>query len=148
MLKQAYDSRELLEEQIAEGRRNRKEAGNKYGQYIPFCEIFATNICDRFLRLYNRDGTRHPHNAVAVLAPHLYCLLVGPFGVDGQLGVDEQRICGPVLELGDFEAGNMECDGLEEHLRRQGAVNETFCNNMRIDTRESFGSRTRVAFDL
>ncbi|KAK0228570.1 mitotic checkpoint regulator, MAD2B-interacting-domain-containing protein [Armillaria fumosa] len=31
MLKEAYENRELLEDKIAEGRRNRKEAGNKYG---------------------------------------------------------------------------------------------------------------------
>jgi len=31
LLKQAYDNREALEEQIAQGKRNRKEAGNKYG---------------------------------------------------------------------------------------------------------------------
>ena len=32
LLKQAYDNREALEEQIAQGKRNRKEAGNKYGK--------------------------------------------------------------------------------------------------------------------
>jgi len=31
LLVEAYQNREALEEQIAEGRRNRKEAGNKYG---------------------------------------------------------------------------------------------------------------------
>ena len=147
MLKQAYDSRELLEEQIAEGRRNRKEAGNKYGQYI-FVQICATYICDRFLRLYNGDDTRHAHNSIVILAPHLYRLLVGPFGVNGQLSVGKERICGPVLELGDLEAGHVECDGFKEHLRRQWAVDETFCDIMRIDMRGSFRSRTRVALDL
>ena len=34
LLKQAYDNREALEEQIAQGKRNRKEAGNKYGKHI------------------------------------------------------------------------------------------------------------------
>lgn len=34
LLKEAYENREALEERIAEGRRNRKEAGNKYGQSI------------------------------------------------------------------------------------------------------------------
>ncbi|KAK0197077.1 mitotic checkpoint regulator, MAD2B-interacting-domain-containing protein [Armillaria mellea] len=33
MLKEAYENRELLEDKIAEGRRNRKEAGNKYGKH-------------------------------------------------------------------------------------------------------------------
>jgi len=31
LLADAYANREALEEKIAEGRRNRKEAGNKYG---------------------------------------------------------------------------------------------------------------------
>ncbi|KAF8921260.1 mitotic checkpoint regulator, MAD2B-interacting-domain-containing protein [Mucidula mucida] len=31
LLKEAYENREALEDRIAEGRRNRKEAGNKYG---------------------------------------------------------------------------------------------------------------------
>jgi len=31
LLNEAYENREALEERIAEGRRNRKEAGNKYG---------------------------------------------------------------------------------------------------------------------
>ena len=31
LLKEAYENREALEEQIAQGKRNRKEAGNKYG---------------------------------------------------------------------------------------------------------------------
>jgi len=31
LLTEAYTNREALEERIAEGRRNRKEAGNKYG---------------------------------------------------------------------------------------------------------------------
>jgi len=31
LLSEAYQNREALEERIAEGRRNRKEAGNKYG---------------------------------------------------------------------------------------------------------------------
>lgn len=31
MLHEAYANREALEDQIAQGRRNRKEAGNKYG---------------------------------------------------------------------------------------------------------------------
>jgi len=37
MLKEAYDNREALEEKIAEGKRNRKEAGNKYGASISSC---------------------------------------------------------------------------------------------------------------
>jgi hypothetical protein len=32
LLNEAYENREALEERIAEGRRNRKEAGNKYGE--------------------------------------------------------------------------------------------------------------------
>jgi len=33
LLVEAYQNREALEEKIAEGRRNRKEAGNKYGAF-------------------------------------------------------------------------------------------------------------------
>jgi hypothetical protein len=32
LLSEAFENREALEERIAEGRRNRKEAGNKYGE--------------------------------------------------------------------------------------------------------------------
>ncbi|KAH9484247.1 hypothetical protein JR316_0003727 [Psilocybe cubensis] len=34
LLKEAYENREALEERIAQGKRNRKEAGNKYGKYL------------------------------------------------------------------------------------------------------------------
>jgi proline-rich protein PRCC len=42
LLKEAYENREALEERIAQGKRNRKEAGNKYGQSLitqlrPWC---------------------------------------------------------------------------------------------------------------
>jgi hypothetical protein len=33
LLKEAYENREALEEKIAQGKRNRKEAGNKYGMH-------------------------------------------------------------------------------------------------------------------
>jgi proline-rich protein PRCC len=36
LLAEAYQNREVLEEKIAEGRRNRKEAGNKYGAFTAF----------------------------------------------------------------------------------------------------------------
>jgi len=36
LLNEAYQNREALEERIAEGRRNRKEAGNKYGMACAF----------------------------------------------------------------------------------------------------------------
>ncbi|KAF8625793.1 hypothetical protein AX15_005180 [Amanita polypyramis BW_CC] len=35
LLRDAYQNRDALEDKIAEGRRNRKEAGNKYGKWIP-----------------------------------------------------------------------------------------------------------------
>ena len=37
LLTEAYSNREVLEERIAQGRRNRKEAGMKYGEYL--CSI-------------------------------------------------------------------------------------------------------------
>lgn len=36
LLTEAYSNREALEEKIAEGRRNRKEAGKKYGGHYSF----------------------------------------------------------------------------------------------------------------
>ena len=36
LLADAYMNREALEEKIAQGKRNRKEAGNKYGTFSPF----------------------------------------------------------------------------------------------------------------
>lgn len=41
LLVEAYQNREVLEEKIAEGRRNRKEAGNKYGAFhsIRVCSV-------------------------------------------------------------------------------------------------------------
>lgn len=41
LLVEAYQNREALEEKIAEGRRNRKEAGNKYGAV----HIFRSALC-------------------------------------------------------------------------------------------------------
>jgi proline-rich protein PRCC len=41
LLVEAYQNREALEEKIAEGRRNRKEAGNKYGTV----HIFLCFMC-------------------------------------------------------------------------------------------------------
>lgn len=38
LLTEAYQNREALEERIAQGRRNRKEAGNKYGLF-PFISV-------------------------------------------------------------------------------------------------------------
>ena len=32
LLREAFENREALEEKIAQGKRNRKEAGNKYGE--------------------------------------------------------------------------------------------------------------------
>ncbi|KAF8798058.1 hypothetical protein BYT27DRAFT_7123770 [Phlegmacium glaucopus] len=48
LLKQAYENREALEEQIAQGKRNRKEAGNKYGENIKlFSDIVVTECTIR-----------------------------------------------------------------------------------------------------
>ena len=54
LLKEAYDNRETLEEKIAEGRRNRKEAGNKYGELSSRAgyTMEANTHVRRFLTLY------------------------------------------------------------------------------------------------
>lgn len=54
LLAEAYQNREALEDQIAMGKRNRKEAGNKYGMLLQ-CYLFdvITNITiHRFLTSY------------------------------------------------------------------------------------------------
>ncbi|KAH6918536.1 mitotic checkpoint regulator, MAD2B-interacting-domain-containing protein [Coprinopsis sp. MPI-PUGE-AT-0042] len=44
LLKDAYENREVLEEKIAQGRRNRKEAGNKYGPlHLSFYSVPVLN---------------------------------------------------------------------------------------------------------
>ena len=64
LLTEAYQSRESLEEKIAQGRRNRKEAGNKYGKPLSYssCGWHYTDVVPRLLR-----------------APTMYCTLrLGP----------------------------------------------------------------------
>lgn len=58
LLVEAYQNREVLEERIAEGRRNRKEAGNKYGA---FHSIRAGTEC----RLTFRKGFNNYHHSYA-----------------------------------------------------------------------------------
>ena len=50
LLVEAYQNREALEEKIAEGRRNRKEAGNKYGAFrnVKFV-VHTVSRSERFL---------------------------------------------------------------------------------------------------
>ena len=45
LLTEAYQNREALEEKIAQGRRNRKEAGNKYGKFLLFLAIDCAHFC-------------------------------------------------------------------------------------------------------
>lgn len=53
LLTEAYQNREALEEKIAMGRRNRKEAGNKYGVCYPYYVVFNSFIIVlRFLKCY------------------------------------------------------------------------------------------------
>lgn len=56
LLNEAYTNREALEERIAEGRRNRKEAGNKYGEQNCMSSShrneISTDANDRLLILY------------------------------------------------------------------------------------------------
>ena len=44
LLTEAYMNREALEEQIAQGRRNRKEAGMKYGECLPMRYVVRTGV--------------------------------------------------------------------------------------------------------
>lgn len=45
LLSEAYQNREALEERIAQGRRNRKEAGNKYGEFCLSWWIIFRYLC-------------------------------------------------------------------------------------------------------
>lgn len=54
LLMEAYQNREVLEERIAEGRRNRKEAGNKYGA---FHNIRVSCLCRLMFR---KDFNNYP----------------------------------------------------------------------------------------
>lgn len=58
MLMEAYQNREALEEKIAEGRRNRKEAGNKYGQYSKVSLSRQLDYSHRFLIYYSFSPPR------------------------------------------------------------------------------------------
>jgi hypothetical protein len=49
LLSEAYQNREALEERIAEGRRNRKEAGNKYGK-LGCVTLMSENLLIAFLQ--------------------------------------------------------------------------------------------------
>ena len=44
LLTEAYLNRDALEERIAQGRRNRKEAGNKYGECSPSVVLVPLNL--------------------------------------------------------------------------------------------------------
>lgn len=61
LLVEAYQNREVLEEKIAEGRRNRKEAGNKYGA---FHSIRVGIVCRLMLR---KDFNNYPTMAMRVI---------------------------------------------------------------------------------
>jgi len=61
LLAEAYQNREVLEEKIAEGRRNRKEAGNKYGA---FHSIRVGSVCRLTFR---KDFDYYPIMAMRVI---------------------------------------------------------------------------------
>jgi hypothetical protein len=54
LLRDAYENRETLEEKIAEGRRNRKEAGNKYGNISSIPSRVSLKSGHRFLEAQAR----------------------------------------------------------------------------------------------
>ena len=82
LLRDAYQNRDALEERIAEGRRNRKEAGNKYGKALVSTKsrrmtmisrlltfsiyLLDDRQCRSFGLLYDAD---HTNNPVLVHAP-------------------------------------------------------------------------------
>lgn len=71
LLVEAYQNREALEEKIAEGRRNRKEAGNKYGAFrnIQVCGSYRltfrkafNNYCVMAMRVIYQVYAPGSHN--------------------------------------------------------------------------------------
>lgn len=56
LLRDAYQNRDALEERIAEGRRNRKEAGNKYGRALVSTQSQGMTMIPRFLTFSNGGG--------------------------------------------------------------------------------------------
>jgi len=66
MLADAYANRETLEEKIAEGRRNRKEAGNKYGMLDGVIFIFFFYIDTLITK---QDSSFFWISTILVLAP-------------------------------------------------------------------------------
>lgn len=57
LLTEAYQNREALEEQIAQGRRNRKEAGNKYGVLqLPFIHSYQQLILSKYHRFLTHSS--------------------------------------------------------------------------------------------
>lgn len=47
LLHEAYQNKEMLEERIAEGKRNRKEAGNKYGTWCWMLKFKFSSLCQQ-----------------------------------------------------------------------------------------------------
>ena len=98
LLRDAYQNREALEERIAEGRRNRKEAGNKYGKRIYLRDEAQTDMISRFLSFHGAwvslfssrinyalchlvgflYRTNHTNDSVLVYAPQLGCGIIKP----------------------------------------------------------------------
>jgi proline-rich protein PRCC len=119
LLKQAYENREALEEKIAQGKRNRKEAGNKYGKGSMIhlsCSIVTECTKRRLLITYLYgsvvgrkyfDETDHT-NDVSITAPQFDRLIVCPGPVYCQVAVDEQGICSAVTEVTKLNIGKVE----------------------------------------
>ncbi len=60
LLRDAFENREALEEQIAQGKRNRKEAGNKYGkQQRFFPRRYQLNNIGRLSKVSESRGPSH-----------------------------------------------------------------------------------------
>ena len=126
LLREAYENREALEEKIAEGRRNRKEAGNKYGMYL--CAIIictSLHLDFRFLIIQTCSScgplskhiyqARHSHHAIFIDTPQLSDGFAGPDSVDGQIPVNEERIRSTVFERLYPDLGVVKDNCFQEH---------------------------------
>ena len=85
LLVEAYQNREALEERIAEGRRNRKEAGNKYGAVHIFWSdfVFRLSSSERVLILGEQFPSWLCKRSYAPLAPLVFSTVISPVSLCG-----------------------------------------------------------------
>ena len=73
LLTEAYMNREAIEEKIAQGKRNRKEAGSKYGEFClnnVYCQCLMMIKCHSLRFLVQTYVARHSYNTLVIFRPN------------------------------------------------------------------------------